>query len=180
MSKLLLHASAVARDSRAVVFAGESGQGKSTLATLLALRGWDFLGDEPLALEIGDRVSVVAGDRLVRLTARTAMAVGLAGSDDADGKRTHTIAGAAPASSAARLVAILESGERDGVRELGGGECVAALLACAFKMSDEAERLALCTRVAKSVRVVRMALVRGGLEDLAARVEALIASTVSM
>lgn len=43
---LLLHASAVARDGRVVLMTGESGAGKSTLATVLAARGWRFLGDE--------------------------------------------------------------------------------------------------------------------------------------
>ena len=43
---LLLHASAVERDGRAVLMTGESGAGKSTLATLLAARGWRFMGDE--------------------------------------------------------------------------------------------------------------------------------------
>ena len=43
---LLLHASCVERDGRAVLMTGESGAGKSTLATLLAARGWRFMGDE--------------------------------------------------------------------------------------------------------------------------------------
>jgi len=43
---LLLHASAVERDGRAVLMTGVSGAGKSTLATLLAVRGWRFMGDE--------------------------------------------------------------------------------------------------------------------------------------
>ncbi len=43
---LLLHASAVERDGRAVLMTGISGAGKSTLATLLAAQGWRFMGDE--------------------------------------------------------------------------------------------------------------------------------------
>ncbi|HVF93568.1 MAG TPA: HprK-related kinase A, partial [Sphingomonas sp.] len=43
---LLLHASAVERDGRAVLMSGESGAGKSTLAALLAASGWRFMGDE--------------------------------------------------------------------------------------------------------------------------------------
>ena len=43
---LLLHASAVERGGRAVLMTGISGAGKSTLATLLAARGWRFMGDE--------------------------------------------------------------------------------------------------------------------------------------
>lgn len=43
---LLLHASAVARDGRAVIMSGESGSGKSTLAALLGEDGWRLMGDE--------------------------------------------------------------------------------------------------------------------------------------
>ena len=43
---LLLHASVVERGGRAIVMTGASGAGKSTLATLLAARGWRFMGDE--------------------------------------------------------------------------------------------------------------------------------------
>jgi HprK-related kinase A len=43
---LLLHASAVEREGRALLMTGISGAGKSTLASLLAARGWRFMGDE--------------------------------------------------------------------------------------------------------------------------------------
>ena len=43
---VLLHASVVARDGKAIVMSGISGAGKSTLALLLAERGWRFMGDE--------------------------------------------------------------------------------------------------------------------------------------
>lgn len=43
---LLLHASAVERDGRAVLMTGMSGAGKSTLAALLMARGWRLMGDE--------------------------------------------------------------------------------------------------------------------------------------
>ena len=63
---LLLHASAVERDGRCVLMTGESGSGKSTLATLLAARGWRFMGDEFALLDpvTGD---VHAFPRLVSL-----------------------------------------------------------------------------------------------------------------
>ena len=50
---LLLHASVVERDGRAIVMTGQSGAGKSTLATLLAARGWRFMGDEFALIEPG-------------------------------------------------------------------------------------------------------------------------------
>ncbi len=43
---LLLHASCVERDGRALVMTGESGSGKSTLAALLSAHGWRLMGDE--------------------------------------------------------------------------------------------------------------------------------------
>ncbi|MGE4430148.1 MAG: HprK-related kinase A [Sphingobium sp.] len=43
---LLLHASSVEKDGKALVMTGESGSGKSTLAALLGERGWRLMGDE--------------------------------------------------------------------------------------------------------------------------------------
>ncbi|MBL0767401.1 HprK-related kinase A [Sphingopyxis sp. DHUNG17] len=87
---LLLHASAVARDGRALVMSGESGSGKSTLAALLGEEGWRLMGDEftlvdpvsgdalafPRAVSlknaaIGEVAERVAPERLGPLLART-------------------------------------------------------------------------------------------------------------
>ena len=43
---LLLHASVVERDGRALLMTGMSGAGKSTLAALLGAQGWRLMGDE--------------------------------------------------------------------------------------------------------------------------------------
>lgn len=43
---LLLHASSVERDGRALLMTGMSGSGKSTLSALLGEQGWRLLGDE--------------------------------------------------------------------------------------------------------------------------------------
>lgn len=43
---LLLHASCVERDGKAIIMTGELGAGKSTLSALLGERGWRFMGDE--------------------------------------------------------------------------------------------------------------------------------------
>jgi HprK-related kinase A len=43
---LLLHASSVEKDGKALIITGESGAGKSTLSALLGSRGWRFMGDE--------------------------------------------------------------------------------------------------------------------------------------
>ena len=48
---ILLHAAAVARDGKALVLAGKTGAGKTTLATWLVRRGFDYLSDELLCLD---------------------------------------------------------------------------------------------------------------------------------
>lgn len=49
---LLLHASCVERDGRALVMTGASGSGKSTLAAMLGERGWRLMGDEFALLDL--------------------------------------------------------------------------------------------------------------------------------
>ncbi len=51
---LLLHASAVERDGRAIIMVGASGSGKSTLAAMLGEGDWRLLGDEFAMLGLGD------------------------------------------------------------------------------------------------------------------------------
>jgi HprK-related kinase A len=51
---LLLHCSAVERGGSVLLMSGASGSGKSTLATLLAMRGWRFLGDEFALVDLAD------------------------------------------------------------------------------------------------------------------------------
>lgn len=51
---LLLHASVVERDGRALLMTGESGAGKSTLAALLGGRGWRLMGDEFALIDLDD------------------------------------------------------------------------------------------------------------------------------
>lgn len=63
---LLLHASAVERDGRALMMTGASGAGKSTLAALLMARGWRLMGDE-FALVDGASGQVLGFPRLISL-----------------------------------------------------------------------------------------------------------------
>ncbi len=44
--QLILHASAVERDGKALIMTGASGSGKSTLSAMLGRKGWRFMGDE--------------------------------------------------------------------------------------------------------------------------------------
>jgi len=63
---LLLHASAVERDGKALVMTGVSGAGKSTLAALLMTRGWRLMGDE-FALLAPETGRIHAFPRLISL-----------------------------------------------------------------------------------------------------------------
>jgi HprK-related kinase A len=63
---LLLHASAVERDGRALIMTGLSGSGKSTLSALLGQRGWRFMGDEFVLLDL-DSGAAVPFPRLISL-----------------------------------------------------------------------------------------------------------------
>ncbi len=63
---LLLHASAVERDGKALLMTGVSGAGKSTLSALLSARGWRFMGDE-FALVDPETGLVHAFPRLISL-----------------------------------------------------------------------------------------------------------------
>lgn len=51
---LWIHAGAVARDGGALLLAGASGEGKSTLSTMLCDRGWSLLSDDISPLRTSD------------------------------------------------------------------------------------------------------------------------------
>ena len=51
LGKLVLHASAVEVDGEGIVFVGESGRGKSTLAASFATGGYRFMTDDGLVIE---------------------------------------------------------------------------------------------------------------------------------
>ena len=63
---LLLHASCVEKDGRALVMTGMSGSGKSTLSAMLGERGWRFMGDEFALLDM-DSGEIYPFPRLISL-----------------------------------------------------------------------------------------------------------------
>ena len=63
---LLLHASSVEKDGKALIMTGLSGSGKSTLSAMLAERGWRFMGDE-FALLCLDSGQICPFPRLISL-----------------------------------------------------------------------------------------------------------------
>ena len=63
---LLLHASSVEKDGKALIMTGLSGSGKSTLSAMLAERGWRFMGDEFALLDL-DTGNILPFPRLISL-----------------------------------------------------------------------------------------------------------------
>jgi HprK-related kinase A len=55
---LLLHASAVERDGKALIMTGLSGSGKSTLSAMLGQNGWRFMGDEFVLIDPASGMAV--------------------------------------------------------------------------------------------------------------------------
>jgi HprK-related kinase A len=55
---LILHASAVERDGKALIMTGLSGSGKSTLSALLGQNGWRFMGDEFVLIDPDSGIAV--------------------------------------------------------------------------------------------------------------------------
>ena len=66
--KQVLHASAVMINDKAIAFLGQSGRGKSTLATSFATSGYPFLSDDSLVVtESGNGFIVPPGQATIRL-----------------------------------------------------------------------------------------------------------------
>lgn len=63
---VLLHASCVEKNGRALVMTGASGSGKSTLAAMLGERGWRLMGDEFALLDLASG-QMFAFPRLISL-----------------------------------------------------------------------------------------------------------------
>jgi len=55
---LLIHASAVERNGKALIMPGDSGSGKSTLAALLGERGWRLLADEFVMIDMATGMAI--------------------------------------------------------------------------------------------------------------------------
>lgn len=93
---LVLHASAVLLGGRAVLFAGDAGAGKSTLAALLAMRGAPVLADDGVLIEEAPDGSLLAIPSYpgLRLFADSSSAVHLdaSGSTVADYTRKRRVA----------------------------------------------------------------------------------------
>jgi hypothetical protein len=52
---LIIHAGAVKKDGRLLFFPGFSGSGKSTITALFVLKGWEYLGDDLIFINLKDK-----------------------------------------------------------------------------------------------------------------------------
>lgn len=66
--ELIVHASCIAKGQTSVMFVGETGAGKSTLAAAFAARGWRVVSDDAVLLRMnGESISAVGSYSSVRL-----------------------------------------------------------------------------------------------------------------
>jgi hypothetical protein len=160
-SGLLLHASGVELDGKAIAIAGPSGIGKSTLARALLDRGGRLIGDDTLWLAD---------------PANPALAVGLNGGQflrEGDDIRFADLPSQRRAGATALdAVAILSRGPT-GPSRLRPIEAVQALLklrhrpALPAMLGREAAVLAHCTRLAAAVPIYTLGLEEGAIERAA-------------
>jgi len=167
----MLHASAVRTERGVVAFCGDSGAGKSTIATGLRRRGYPVWADDALLLEVGARIGAIALPFVVRLRRESAEFFGLGGrgdgsSDDLSGIERD------PVELAAVCVLKRRAGSEDD-EVIGchrGTAALTALLAhaCAFNFEDLDRKRRMVTQyLAVAARIpVFEAVVRPGLERL--------------
>lgn len=131
-----LHASAVARDGRALAFLGRSGAGKSTLAAWLCRsHGFALLADDVSRLELGSKDVIVEPTEVDHwLDDRSARAVGIPGAAPAEGKSpieaARRAADGAPLAAMVALALDDAGPPRATVERLRGHRAIEALLPC--------------------------------------------------
>ncbi len=190
--RLVLHASSlVAPGGGCYLLAGESGRGKSTLATALLQRHHHLLGDDCAVIDLGPEGPLVAaaypGLRLHEASLEVVEVTGTvpAGlvSESSDKLRLALGSGHAWDGWArprlGTVIVLAATPVEDGVRPVPPGEAVATLLRHSFHMSDGAERIGLFDRVASLVGACPVAELHyehsaDGLAATIARIEELV------
>lgn len=183
---VVVHASAVAIDGRAVAFTGPSGRGKSTTAGACLAAGHDLLVDDVLPITLcaaadGDDGRPVApvGAPSLRLDARAAGALGF----DARGSDEAAVDVGDRLSTAARPLAavyLLADGEDVAIDRVPSQQAVFELLRSSYALYDDGDRAAVrrhlddCGTLAERVSVRRLTRPRSldALDDLADAVAA--------
>lgn len=165
------HGSAVARGGRAVLFCGDAGQGKSTMAAALLARGGTLVADDLSRVDPGDSTALIHPSS-ARIKLWRAAIEHLGWRDRVierdwfrEDKFHCTVpehaAGCPPLPLAA--VVVLEEGETIALTQLAGGEALAALLAGTIyrpemieAMGKWGEQAALAARIAGRTPVYRL------------------------
>ncbi len=166
------HGSAVARGGRAVLFCGETGQGKSTFAGALLAESGVLVADDLSRVEPGaDTALIHPSSARIKLWGEAVAHLGweervlqrdLVREDKFHCSVAHNAAGGAPMSLAA--VVVLEEGAEVTLTRLRGGEALAALLAGTIyrpemieAMDKWGEQAALAARIAGQCPAYRLA-----------------------
>lgn len=167
----MLHASAVRTPRGVVAFCGDSGAGKSTIATGLSRRGYPVWADDALLLEVGARIGAIALPFVVRLRSEPAEFFGLGWRGDGSSCDLSEIE-RDPVDLAAVCVLKRRAGSGGGevTRCRRGPAALTALLAhaCTFNLSDlDRKRRMVAQYLAVAARIpVFEAGVQPGLERL--------------
>lgn len=151
---LILHSAVVAREGRAVILPGQSGQGKSTLCAALVARGWRHLSDE-FALLDPDSLAITAHPRPISLKNRSigvveAWAPDLTLSPAHEGTPKGTIAyvppsrdaveaASVPAMPAAVVYPRFDADAKPGLDPMGKAAAFIALTACSVNYREFGE-----------------------------------------
>jgi len=182
--QLVLHASAVAVDGNAVVFLGETGVGKSTLAACCADAGHGLLADDLAAVEHQDgEFHLRPGFPSAKLDSETATALNVTGHESAPTGESLVDKDYYPATEPTeteqypvKRVYLLAEDDTPHLNRLASPEAVAALYRHAYlrKLSERAEEsegvLEMCGRLAAQTPVKRLSRPRD-LEQLPAVIE---------
>lgn len=167
---LAMHASTVACDGGAVLFAGESGAGKSTIVAAFHDRGYPIITDDVsvVAFDRDDHPMIQPGYRQLRLTADSLDHVGASlgarrKMDLGEQKYRVAVPGAAPpAPVRIRRMFLLTGRSADAIslRPLDGAAKVAAVVRGTYRrrmsvaLGRRSAHFALCVAVARRIEVV--------------------------
>jgi hypothetical protein len=161
---LLVHAAAAEREGRAVVLPGPSGAGKSTLVTALVGRGWRYLTDEVVALDLDDG-GLVGYPRAVKLEQAAIV------------RRLPFAAGAAREIALVVFPSVHRPAS-DGLQPVRAVEAVATLAGCCWNLTSHRQRgLDLLAKLAHRP-CARVEL--GQADAVASAIDAALAETVDV
>lgn len=153
---LLVHAGAVASHGGAVLFPGVSGAGKSTMTAACLLRGFEYLSDEAVAVDLGSG-HVRGLSRPLMLTAWSVDALRI-GDGSSPGKHAlpAEVLGASTASGplpVGHIVVVRQGAAATALAPMSRGAALAVTLASSFNhYKHEAAGWAAATRMVEAAR----------------------------